>query len=464
MSTKPSHSASRQWTPSSWRSKPAKQIPAYPDATALREVEERLSTYPPLVFAGEARQLQNRLAKVARGQAFLLQGGDCAESFGDFRATTIRDNFRILLQMAVILTFRSKLPVVKVSRMAGQFAKPRSSDTETRDGVTLPSYRGDIINGFEFHASARTPDPTRMERAYVQAASTLNLLRAFAQGGYADLNQVHAWNLGFVKKSKSNERANQLYEDVASRLDDILSFMRAMGITSESTPQIREVELYTSHEALLLLYEQALTRQDSTTARESDGYLGDWYDCSAHMLWLGERTRQTDGAHVEFLRGIHNPIGVKLGPNATGDEAMELIDVLNPRNIPGRLTLITRMGHDRVADRLPLLIRKLQSEGRDVAWCCDPMHGNTETMGNGYKTRSFAKILAEVRKFFEVHEAEGSVAGGVHFELTGKDVVECIGGDQDIQSEHLAQGLYETLCDPRLNASQSLELAFQLCR
>jgi 3-deoxy-7-phosphoheptulonate synthase len=447
------------WTPDSWRSHPMQQIPTYPDAKKLSEVEAKLSSYPPLVFAGEARHLKAKLARVSEGKAFLLQGGDCAESFNDFRANSIRDNLRILLQMAVILTFSEKLPVVKVGRVAGQFAKPRSNDTETRDGVTLPTYRGDIINGFDFTEAARIPDPERMERAYVQSAATLNLLRAFAQGGYAALHQVHAWNLGFVKKSAQNAH----YESIAKRLDETLAFMAAMGITSETTPQIREVEFYTSHEALLLYYEQALTRRDSTTARSQDGYEGDWYDCSAHMLWIGERTRQVDGAHAEFLRGVNNPLGLKCGPTMDSDDLIRMIDKLNPENEPGRLTLIARMGHGKVEANLPRLIRRVEKEGRKVVWCCDPMHGNTITTKNGYKTRPFSHIIDEVRKFFAVHQSEGTYAGGVHFELTGRDVVECLGGDQAITEDNLASGMYETLCDPRLNASQALELAFQLC-
>lgn len=448
------------WTPDSWRQKAKHQIPEYENQAKLKEVEQTLSKFPPLVFAGEARQLKARLAQVAQGKAFLLQGGDCAESFDEFRSNTIRDNFRILLQMAVVLTFGERKPIVKVGRVAGQFAKPRSNTEETRDGVTLPSYRGDIINGFNFDKASRVPDPERMIRAYVQAASTLNLLRALAQGGYADLNQVHAWNLDFVKKSSQATR----YETVAKRLDDALTFMAALGITSETTPQIRESEFYTSHEALLLYYEQALTRRDSTTARPQDGYEGDWYDCSGHMLWIGERTRQPDGAHVEFLSGVKNPIGLKCGPNMTPDELMVLIDKLNPTDEAGRLTLITRMGHEHVDKKLVPLLRRVKQEGRTVVWCCDPMHGNTITTPNGYKTRAFQSILNEVKGFNEVHKAEGTYAGGVHFELTGKDVVECLGGDQEITHETLAQGNYQTLCDPRLNATQALELAFQLCK
>jgi 3-deoxy-7-phosphoheptulonate synthase len=445
------------WSPSSWRGFPIQQVPKYPDSKKVEQVEETLASYPPLVFAGEARLLKAKLAKVSEGKAFLLQGGDCAESFQEFKANTIRDTFRILLQMAVILTFRQKLPVVKVGRVAGQFAKPRSNDNETRGTETLPAYRGDIINGYDFTPVSRIPDPERMLRAYVQSASTLNLLRAFAQGGYADLHQVHAWNLGFVKRSTQAQK----YESIASRLDETLAFMGAMGINSETSPQIREVEFYTSHEALLLNYEQALTRHDSTTARPDEGFEGDWYDCSAHLVWIGERTRQPDGAHVEFMRGIKNPIGLKCGPNVSPDDLMQLIDILNPQNEAGRLTLITRMGHEKVEKNLPALLRKVKAEGRKVVWCSDPMHGNTQTANNGYKTRDFNHVMSEVRKFFAIHKAEGTIAGGVHFELTGKDVVECIGGDQEITAEHLAEGMYETLCDPRLNASQALELAFQ---
>ncbi len=448
----------QEWSPESWKKKRAQQIPAYPDQTKLAEVEARLSTYPPLVFAGEARQLKARLSQIVEGKAFLLHGGDCAESFVDFRANTIRDNFRILLQMAVILTFSGKKQVVKVGRTAGQFAKPRSNETETQNGVTLPSYRGDIINGYNFTEEERIPDPQRMERAYFQSASTLNLLRAFSQGGYADLNQVHAWNLDFVKKSAQTTQ----YENLASRLDESLSFMAALGFSSETTLQIRETEFYTSHEALLLPYEQALTRRDSTTAKPEEGYEGDWYDCAAHLLWIGERTRQPDGAHVEFLRGVENPIGLKCGPNMKPDELLRLIDILNPENEPGKLTLITRMGYQKIDTGLIPLIRKVQEEGRKVVWCSDPMHGNTTTASNGYKTRNFQHVLTEVQKFLSIHESEGTHAGGVHFELTGKNVVECTGGDQEITEQHLAEGLYETLCDPRLNASQALELAFKL--
>ncbi|HYE51614.1 MAG TPA: 3-deoxy-7-phosphoheptulonate synthase class II [Azospirillaceae bacterium] len=436
-----------RWAPDSWRSKPVRQLPSYPDQAKVAAVETRLANYPPLVFAGEARRLKEHLGRVARGDGFLLQGGDCAESFAEFHPNNIRDTFRVLLQMAIVLTFGGATPVVKVGRMAGQFAKPRSADTEVIDGKELPSYRGDIINGFDFEAAARIPDPERMVQAYNQAAATLNLLRAFAQGGYADLHKVHQWNLGFVERSPQGER----YQDLADRLDEALAFMAACGITGETSAPIRETELFTSHEALLLPYEQALTRVDSTT--------GDWYDVSAHMLWIGDRTRQADGAHVEFLRGVKNPIGLKCGPSMDPDDLLRLIDILNPSDEPGRLTLIARMGHDKVADKLPGLIRRVKREGRQVVWSCDPMHGNTVKSANGYKTRPFDRILAEVRGFFEACRAEGVHAGGVHFEMTGQDVTECTGGAQAI-TEHALALRYHTACDPRLNASQALELAF----
>jgi 3-deoxy-7-phosphoheptulonate synthase len=446
----------KNWNPDSWRQKKAQQQPQYIDLKRLAEVETKIAGYPPLVFAGEARNLKARLALAVEGKAFLLQGGDCAESFSEFKANIIRDNFRILMQMAIILTFSSKKPVIKVGRVAGQFAKPRSNDTETRNGVTLPCYRGDIINGYDFDEKSRMPDPERMERAYVQSASTLNLLRAFSQGGFADLHQIHQWNLSFVQKSSKDH-----YENITRRLDETLAFMKAIGITLESTPQIREVEFYTSHEALLLPYEQALTRRDSTTAR--DGYEGDWYDCSAHFLWIGDRTRQPDGAHVEFLKGVNNPIGLKCGPSTNADELLSLIDILDPKNEPGRLTLIVRMGAEKVQSLFPPLLKRVTKEGRKVVWSCDPMHGNAVSTPNGFKTRKFKDIICEVRHFFEVHKAEGTHVGGVQIELTAKDVHECLGGDQEITADHLGQGLYETLCDPRLNASQALELAFQLC-
>jgi len=437
----------RNWTPQSWRNLPIRQVPEYPDLSALAAVEETLRSYPPLVFAGEARQLRAMLGAVAEGKAFLLQGGDCAESFAEFRADNIRDTFRVLLQMAVVLTYGAACPVVKVGRMAGQFAKPRSSDTETIGGVTLPSYRGDNINAMDFTADARTPDPQRMLQAYTQAAATLNLLRAFAQGGYADLHQVHRWNHGFVERSPLGER----YRELADRLTETLEFMAACGLTSETTPQIRETPFFTSHEALLLPFEEALTRIDSTS--------GDWYDVSAHMLWIGDRTRQPDGAHVEFLRGVMNPLGIKCGPSLDPEELIRLIDILNPGNIPGRLTLICRMGAENVEAKLPKLIRTVEREGRSVVWSCDPMHGNTVKSSNGFKTRPFDAILSEVRKFFAVHRAEGTHPGGVHFEMTGQEVTECIGGAQAITEARLADR-YHTHCDPRLNASQALELAF----
>ncbi|HEV7372525.1 class II 3-deoxy-7-phosphoheptulonate synthase [Arenibaculum sp.] len=436
-----------RWSPDSWRSKPVKQMPAYADADKLAAVTQRLSSYPPLVFAGEARRLKSALADVATGNGFLLQGGDCAESFAEFHPNNIRDTFRVLLQMAVVLTFGSATPVVKLGRMAGQFAKPRSSDTEVLDGVELPSYRGDIVNGYDFEPEARRPDPERMMQAYNQSAATLNLLRAFAQGGYSDLHKVHQWTLGFVDRSPAGER----YRGLADRIDETLAFMAACGITAQTTPQIRETDFFTSHEALLLPYEQALTRIDSTT--------GDWYDVSAHMLWIGDRTRQPDHAHVEFLRGVKNPLGLKVGPTTDPDELIRLIDVLNPANEAGRLTLIARMGHEKVESLLPPLIRKVKAEGRVVVWSCDPMHGNTVKSASGYKTRPFERILAEVRGFFAVHRGEGTHAGGVHFELTGQDVTECTGGAQAITDQALCSR-YHTHCDPRLNASQALELAF----
>jgi 3-deoxy-7-phosphoheptulonate synthase len=439
----------QRWSPDSWLAKPAKQLPVYPDQAKVDAVRERLSGYPPLVFAGEARKLKSSLAQAVEGKAFLLQGGDCAESFAEFHPNTIRDTFRVLLQMAVVLTFGAAIPVIKVGRMAGQFAKPRSNDSEVVDGVELPIYRGDIVNGFDADLAARVPDPERMMQAYTQAASTLNLLRAFAQGGYADLHKVHQWTLSFVESSPAGERMR----DIAQRLDESLAFMAACGITGDTTPQLRETDFFTSHEALLLPFEQALTRVDSTT--------GDWYDVSAHMLWIGDRTRQPDGAHVEFLRGVGNPLGVKCGPSSDPDELIRLIDILNPQNEPGRLTLIVRMGSDKVAEKFPPLLRKVTEAGRKVVWSCDPMHGNTIKASNGYKTRPFERVLAETRTFFEVHQAEGTHAGGVHFELTGLDVTECTGGAQAITDHKLAQR-YHTACDPRLNASQSLELAFLL--
>jgi 3-deoxy-7-phosphoheptulonate synthase len=420
-------------------------VPDYPDAGHLERVEQQLRVYPPLVFAGEARRLTSQLARAAEGKAFLLQGGDCAESFAEFHPNNIRDTFRVMLQMAVVLTFGAACPVIKVGRLAGQFAKPRSSGTEEIDGVVLPAYRGDMINGMEFTPEARTPDPERLIRVFNQSAATLNLLRAFAQGGYADLHKVHQWNLDFVAGSSGAR-----YADLCARLDETLAFMEACGVTSDTTPQIRETDFFTSHEALILPYEQALTRIDSTT--------GDWYDCSAHMLWVGDRTRQLDGAHVDFLRGIGNPIGCKAGPTSNPDDLIRLIDILNPANLPGRLTVITRMGADLVDTKLAPLLRAVKREGRNVVWVCDPMHGNTVKMGD-FKTRSFDRVLAEVKGFFAAHRAEGTHAGGVHFEMTGQDVTECIGGAQAISEARLGDR-YHTHCDPRLNATQALELAF----
>ncbi|MCE9650408.1 MAG: 3-deoxy-7-phosphoheptulonate synthase class II [Parvibaculum sp.] len=437
------------WTPDSWRAKPAKHLPMYPDEAALKAVETRLRSYPPLVFAGEARKLKSDLAEVCEGRAFLLQGGDCAESFAEFSADNIRDTFRVLLQMAVALTFAAASPVVKVGRIAGQFAKPRSAPEETIGGVTLPSYLGDNINGMDFTAEARIPDPERLLRAYSQSASTLNLLRAFATGGYADLDFVHRWNLGFVAESPEGAR----YEELANRITEALDFMRACGIDSATQPQIHTTEFYTSHEALLLGFEQAMTRIDSTT--------GDWYDTSAHMLWIGDRTRQPDHAHVEFLRGVKNPIGLKCGPTLDPEELVRLTDILNPKNEPGRLTLICRFGSENVEKHLPALIRVIQREGKKVVWSSDPMHGNTIKASNGYKTRPVDRVLKEVQAFMAVHRAEGTHAGGVHFEMTGQNVTECIGGAQAITETDLADR-YHTHCDPRLNASQALELAFLL--
>lgn len=438
---------SEKWSPDSWRSKPVLQMPTYEDTAALEAVEAELSAYPPLVFAGEARALQTQLGDVAQGKAFLLQGGDCAESFAEFGANKIRDTFRVILQMAVVLTYGGSLPVVKVGRIAGQFAKPRSSDTETKDGVTLPSYRGDNINSLEFTQDARVPNPQRLIRSYHQASATLNLLRAFAKGGFADLNRVHGWNLDFVEDSPLKER----YEDLAARIDDALRFMAACGVNSESVPAIRQTDFYTSHEALHLNYEEAMTRQDSLT--------GDYYDTSAHLLWIGARTHQAENGQIEFVRGIKNPLGLKCSPALEPDELIRLIDTVNPENIPGRLTLIARMGHDQVTEKLAPLVRRVKEEGRSVVWSCDPMHGNTFTSETGFKTRRFDHILEEVRGFFAVHKAEGTHPGGVHFEMTGQDVTECVGGAQEIGAEDLSSR-YHTACDPRLNANQALELAF----
>ncbi len=438
---------SENWHPASWRGKPARQMPVYPDQQLLREVEQKLASYPPLVFAGECRALEQKLAEVCAGKAFLLQGGDCAEAFAEFSADKIRDTLRVLLQMAVVLTFGAGMPIVKVGRMAGQFAKPRSSPTETSGDLELPSYRGDIVNALEFEPEARRPDPFRQIQAYTQAAATLNLLRAFTEGGYASLTRVHQWTLGFVDRSPQGER----YRDLAHRITEALEFMQACGVTALSTPEIERTTFYTSHECLLLGFEEALTRIDSTS--------GLWYDTSAHMLWIGDRTRQPDGAHVEFCRGIANPLGIKAGPGMTADELLRLLDILNPANAPGRITVISRMGADRVESHLPGLVRAVQREGRNVVWSCDPMHGNTIKTNNGYKTRPFERVLGEVRAFFAVHRAEGTHAGGIHIEMTGQDVTECTGGAQAITEARLSDR-YHTHCDPRLNAQQSLELAF----
>ena len=436
-----------QWNVDSWRRMPVLQLPEYPNQAHLKQVEGQLQALPPLVFAGEVRALRERLGEATEGKAFLLQGGDCAESFLEFSAINIRDTFKVLMQMAVVLTFAASCPVIKVGRVAGQFAKPRTSGTESIDGLELPIYRGDIINGMEFSEGARTPDPERMLKAYHQAAATLNLLRAFAQGGLASLEQVHAWNLDFVSSSPQSEH----YSHLADRIDETLDFMKACGITAEHSRVISETNFYTSHEALLLPYEQALTRRDSLT--------GDWYDCSAHMLWVGDRTRQHDGAHVEFVRGIQNPVGLKAGPTLAPDDLIRLIDRINPDNEPGRLNIIVRMGADNVGFGLPKLLQAVQREGRNVLWSCDPMHGNTIKAGNGYKTREVSRVLKEVEQFFAVHQAEGTYAGGIHFEMTGQNVTECIGGAREVTEDSLGNR-YHTHCDPRLNADQALELAF----
>ena len=435
------------WTPESWRGKPVVQVPEYPDTDALGSVEARLSGFPPLVFAGEARALRSQLAAVAAGEAFLLQGGDCAESFAEHSPDNIRDFFRVFLQMAVVLTYAASSPVVKVGRIAGQFAKPRSAPTETQGGTELPSYRGDIINATGFDEASRRPDPERQIAAYRQSAATLNLLRAFAQGGYANLEHVHQWTLGFINDSPAGER----YRELAGRITETLAFMRACGIHPDSVPQLRSTDFFTSHEALLLGYEQALTRIDSTS--------GGNYATSGHMLWIGDRTRQPDGAHVEFCRGVGNPIGVKCGPSLDAQGLLRLLDILNPQDEAGRITLIARYGAGRVEQHLPALVRAVKSEGRTVVWSCDPMHGNTVKASSGYKTRPFDAILREVRQFMSVHRAEGTHAGGVHFEMTGQNVTECTGGARAVTEADL-KARYHTNCDPRLNASQALELAF----
>jgi len=438
---------SSRWAPDSWRQKPIEQMPAYPDEGALNAVEKELASFPPLVFAGEARELKKGLAAAAAGRAFLLQGGDCAESFSEHGADPIRDFFRVFLQMAVVLTYAASRPVVKIGRIAGQFAKPRSGATETHNGVELPSYRGDIINDIAFTPEARTPDPLRLLKAYRQSAATLNLLRAFAQGGYADLERVHQWTLGFVSDSPAGHR----YEELANRISETLNFMRACGVTSDNSERLRTTDFYTSHEALLLPYEQAFARVDSTS--------GHWYATSGHFLWIGDRTRQLDHAHVEFIRGIKNPIGVKCGPSLKAGDLLKLMDILNPGNEPGRLTLICRFGDGKVEAHLPDLIRAVEREGKIVVWSCDPMHGNTIKAASGYKTRPFNAIMREVESFFDVCQAEGAYPGGIHVEMTGKNVTECTGGAQSISEADLSNR-YHTYCDPRLNADQALELAF----
>jgi 3-deoxy-7-phosphoheptulonate synthase len=437
------------WSPTSWRDRPAVQQPDWGDTGALDATVKTLATLPPLVFAGEARSLTADLAKVAAGEAFLLQAGDCAESFDAFSADAIRDKLKVILQMAVVLTYSSGVPVVKVGRIAGQFAKPRSADTETVDGVSLPSFRGHMVNDIDFTAAARVPDPERLLTAYHQSASTLNLVRAFTKGGFADLSRVHQWNQEFVASSVEGRR----YEEVAAGIERALQFMAACGIDTESTPQLHTVDVATSHEALILGYEEALTRRDSLT--------GDWYDCSAHMLWIGERTRQLDGAHVHFLSGVGNPVGCKVGPSVTPDDVIGLCEALNPDRIPGRLTLISRMGADKIAEALPPLLRAVRDSGHPVAWACDPMHGNTFTAPSGRKTRHFDAVLSEIAGFFAAHREVGTWPGGVHIELTGDDVTECLGGAEEILDADLGTR-YETMCDPRLNARQSLDLAFRV--
>ncbi len=437
----------QNWDKTSWRSKPIKQQPTYKDEQLLKSVEQDLAKYPPLVFAGEVRSLKKDLAKASNGNAFLLQGGDCAESFKDFGAANIRDLFKVLLQMNVILMYAGSCPVVKVARVAGQFAKPRSSDFEEVDGVRLPSYRGDIINEIEFSAKSREPDPNKMLQAYNQAAATHNLLRAFSKGGLADLREVNRWNLDFVKEGSIGVK----YQDLANQIKQSLDFMKACGIHSENTPRINETKVYTSHEALLLNYEEALTREDSMN--------GGWYDCSAHMLWIGDRTRGVDDAHVEFLRGVQNPIGVKIGPSSSVDDMLKMCDILNPQNEAGRLNFIVRMGADKIDKLFPPLLQGIKKEGRNILWSIDPMHGNTIKASSNFKTREFESILSEVKSFFAIHKAENTNAGGIHLEMTGQDVTECTGGVSAVREEDLSDR-YHTHCDPRLNASQALEMSF----
>ena len=439
----------KNWKPSSWRNKTAKHLPKYSDESKLSEITDIISNYPPLVFAGESRNLLKQLGEVANGKAFLLQGGDCAESFADFNPNNIRDSFKVMLQMAVVLTYGASCPVVKVGRIAGQFAKPRSQDTEKLDNLELESYKGDIINGIDFNEKSRTADPKRLIQAYNQSAATLNLLRAFAQGGFANLKQIHQWNLSFADDNQYKKR----FEDMANRIDECLTFMEACGINDENVRQMNETDFYTSHEALLLPYEEALTRVDSTT--------GLWYDVSAHMLWVGDRTRQLDGAHIEFIKGIENPIGIKVGPSTEVSELLKIIEVVNPNNIPGRVTLICRMGADKISSILPQIIREVSKTDYKVVWACDPMHGNTIKSNTGYKTRPLTNIISEIEQFFKIHRSEGTYPGGIHLEMTGQDVTECIGGIREVTEDDL-KSRYHTYCDPRLNASQSLELAFIL--
>ena len=437
-----------QWSPNSWRAKKAKHIPHYQDEEELNDVLFKIAKYPPLVFAGEARMLENKLAEVSNGKAFLLQGGDCAESFSDFHPDNIRDSFKVILQMAVVLTFGAACPIVKVGRIAGQFAKPRSQDVEKIDDIELESYKGDIINGIEFNEASRNPNPQRLFQAYNQSAATLNLLRAFAQGGFANLHKIHQWNLSFVEHDKAEK-----FKQMSKRIDECLAFMNACGINDKNVRQLYETDFFTSHEALLLPYEEALTRIDSTT--------GKWYDVSAHMLWVGDRTRQFDGAHIEFVKGIGNPIGIKIGPSINIEELLKIIDIINPDNTAGRISLICRMGADKIMTKLPNVLKSVKKEGKKVVWTCDPMHGNTIKSNSGYKTRPLTSIISEIQQFFQIHRSIGTYPGGVHLEMTGQDVTECMGGLQKITDSDL-KNRYHTYCDPRLNASQSLELAFLL--
>ena len=437
------------WNPNTWRNYPVVQMPKYINQKSLSSVEAKLSLKPPLVFAGEVQALKKSLHLVEKGEAFILQGGDCAESFTQFSANGIRDTFKVLLQMAVILTFGSSMPIIKIGRIAGQFAKPRSSDIEVLNGVELPSYRGDMINDMEFNKASREPDPHRLIEGYEQSAATLNLIRAFAQGGMADLAKVHEWTLGFLADTPETTK----YQEVADRISESLNFMKACGLTSDTASQLRETEFYTSHEALLLNYEEALTREDTITSEKG------WYSTSAHLLWVGDRTRQHDHGHIEFLSGIQNPVGIKCGPSLEPDDLIRLIEKINPENDTGKVVLICRMGSEKVFDHLPKLIKKIQSEGKKVIWCCDPMHGNTIKASNGYKTRKVSQILSEVDNFFNVHKTESSYPGGVHFEMTGSNVTECLGGANEVKESDLGSR-YHTHCDPRLNGSQSLELAF----